>query len=187
MPINHDLALGLGLAEKVTASRVTARYRSAQAVDPLVVDVVAGSLEAVFEVPCLDDPSIKLNKATAHSWLVYTARSFVSDEAASHLGDFLEWFERTRGEQRERARHDADDRNAIAVTVFNDRASARVNDVSSVLLRDAVLWALTAGRGLSTAAAPRSFLEAFAEADGPAAAESEVLEVVSRLDWAALR
>jgi hypothetical protein len=175
------------LAEKVTASRVTARYRSPEAVSDEVIQIAERSLASVFGAPCLDDSAIRLNKATAHSWLLYAARTFASDNKASDFNSYLEWFERTRGQQRELARRDPEDRSALAVSVFNDRATARVNDVSSVLLRDAVLWALAAKQGDATATGPRSLLAAFAEADGPATAESRVLETITRLRWAQLR
>jgi hypothetical protein len=152
-----------------------------------VIQIAERSLASVFGAPCLDDSAIRLNKATAHSWLLYAARTFASDNKASDFNSYLEWFERTRGQQRELARRDPEDRSALAVSVFNDRATARVNDVSSVLLRDAVLWALAAKQGDATATGPRSLLAAFAEADGPATAESRVLETITRLRWAQLR
>ncbi len=77
------------LGEKVTASRVTARYRSREPFDSDVIGIVEASLADVFGVPCLDDPTIRLNKATAHSWLICAARAFSSDNRFSRFNSYF--------------------------------------------------------------------------------------------------
>ena len=175
------------LGEKVTASRVTARYRSTKAFRGEIISLAAQSLKTMFEAPCFDDPAVRLNKATAHSWLIFVARALSTDNRPSDLPGYIGWFERVRSQQREMARRDPGDANAVAVSVFNDRATARVNDVASVILRDAILWALAASTGEVDTVGPTALRRALDGAEGSAAAESAVLETVAELDWADMK
>ncbi len=118
---------------------------------------------------------------------VPTPTRTVTPPTDTSVGSYFEWFERARAHQRDVARSELEDRNATAIAIFNDRATARVNDVASVLLRDAVLWGLAAEQGEVLTEGPRRLLEAFSYADGPATAESQALEAVALLGWTELR
>lgn len=174
------------LAEKATASRVTARYRTPEPFLDDVVDIAAQSLVRLFSVSSLDYAEIRLNKATTHSWLLYLARAMVRSTGLDGFDAYFEWFERGRHEREAGPRESADP-SAVAFDVFNDRATARVNDVSSVLLRDSILWALKRANGDLGLDSSGALWAALQDADGLAAAEARVLHAVTQLEWANLR
>ena len=62
------------LGEKVTATRITERYRSSEPFSEDVLGVARRALSTFFAIECLDDDTVRLNKATAHSWLLFVAR-----------------------------------------------------------------------------------------------------------------
>jgi hypothetical protein len=135
------------LAEGVSASKLTARYRSGE---PFSRDVMAWAEESaavLFGLPSLDDPRVRLNKATAHSWLCFVARGLRMSNW--QLDDeFVSSVERRRARHRrphvEEMSDDVSSRDDGLIALLNDRATSRVNDVTSVVLRDAILWILYA-------------------------------------------
>ena len=142
------------LAEKVTASRVTERYRVHDVIPSSVLGWAMDAIGFFFGSSALDDPAVRLNKATIHSWLCFSARSLrhlaVSE---SSFGDFIVAVEAKRSAERRPSSdrlHLLNEFEQRALQVFNDRASARVNDVSSVILRDVILWCLWALDGRET-------------------------------------
>lgn len=130
------------LDEKVTASRITERYRKEA---PFAEDVVKWgerSISVLFSSSSLDLELVRLNKATMHTWLCFVARALALECDISQLSDFIRVFESTRS----RLRRESEIPNNLyqlppaLLDIFNDRATSRVNDVSSVLLRDVILW-----------------------------------------------
>lgn len=175
------------LGEKVTASRVTARYRTPDPFSDVAIDLAKSALEDLFSTPALDDPGVRLNKATAHTWLLYLARGHATGAPHDRFDSFFEWFERRRAERRPSAGQHSDDPEALGIRVFNDRATARVNDVSSVLLRDYVLWAVSTHRRMGVAIGVPMLWEALERAHDPVAAEALLLETGQLIDWARFR
>jgi hypothetical protein len=126
------------LAEKVTAGAVTDVFRSAEGFSESCTRRAKMSLE-VFASACKTiSAPIRFNKATLYSWLCFIAAAI--DPQASPklspemLGGFIGSFESRRTDTR--ASH-AD----ALLALFNDRATSRVADISSVLARDFVVWA----------------------------------------------
>jgi hypothetical protein len=89
----------------------------------------------------------KFNKATLFSWLIFLVRADLSGNSPrqDELRDFLDYFETMRNS----AGHDTNAATHLVAgvapaarlfAIYETRASARVADVSSVLLRDAILW-----------------------------------------------
>ncbi len=171
------------LNEKVTAGQVTARYRAAEPLSAATMDLAEAALESVFGTPALDDPNIRLNKATAYSWLLYAGRAIARNIKLDRLDDYLGWFERTRVIARSSdTQLPATD--LVGLAVFNDRATARVNDVSSVVLRDAVLWALAREPWPgSTEAESQAFRAALHGKESTRAAEAALTETADDLEW----
>jgi hypothetical protein len=133
------------LAEKVTAGRLTERYRVGLPFPASVLDWAAIAIDTFFGAPCLELESVRLNKATAFSWLCFTARGLERDADMGRLDEFVFRIESTR--TRVRRLHsdsqlDHSGPHEKLYAIFNDRATSRVNDVASVLLRDATLWIL---------------------------------------------
>ncbi|WP_134734201.1 DUF262 domain-containing protein [Amycolatopsis nivea] len=142
------------LTEKVTAQRITNRYRSTEVFPDETVNQAKQSIKFVLSLPLLNrSGSRKPNKATIHTWLCMAAKLHRHDLLGSYgsgLADVIELVEQSR------VKSDLTTGRARAVlTVFNDRATSRVADVSSVVLRDLTAWMLFSDRvPLSTGATP---------------------------------
>lgn len=133
------------LTEKITAQRITNRYRSSTLFPADMLMQAKQSLKFVLDLPLLTSSSSrKPNKATIHTWLCMAAklhRHDSLDRLGPGLGDIIELIETKRVKP---DLSSASDRAVLAV--FNDRATSRVADVSSVVLRDLTAWMLFASR-----------------------------------------
>lgn len=145
--------LDLGtLRTKVTASGINDLYRRTSPLDQTVsarfeytIKLAASVIEAMTADP-LPTHTPKLNKATLYSWLVFWARLNMA-VPPSDLARFLRAFEHNRTQTAESANSGSfnifivPSSAVISLSrVYTDRATARVSDVSSVLLRDFALW-----------------------------------------------
>jgi len=129
------------LGEKVISARITNRYRSSDPFPPSILDWAQDSIAALFSQQCLGRDDVRLNKATTHSWLCFAARGLRAGQSLDQFDAHILRIESARntansvavaGKQRQNEE--------ILVRIFNDRATSRVNDVSSVILRDVILW-----------------------------------------------
>jgi hypothetical protein len=131
---------------------LTEKYRSSEAFSP---DVFERSLSAIQRFGVMSshvETPIRLNKATFYSWLWFLSDTalFMGDATTpAFLGRFLSSFERAReaaGLYTDSSGEIVRDLYAASnllpplLSLYNDRSSARVADVSSVLTRDAVIW-----------------------------------------------
>ena len=143
------------LLVKISASDVTARYRQGNPFPHPVLERATATLEALGAAAQLLLRPVRLNKATLHTWLVFLgSHRWKRPPAAAHVADFIARFERARLAVRgsisapgRSANVEAllDERSRTrALIIFNDRASSRVADVSSIVMRDAVTWLLWA-------------------------------------------
>lgn len=137
------------LDEKVTAASLERRYRSGRGFGRYVTDQIASAITALANASHSDVPW-KQNKATLFSWLYFiTDNRWVGAPLYSAFFDaFINAFESYRsGSRTAKFAHLSSDGSAPMITptireavlIFNDRASSRVNDVSSVILRDLCL------------------------------------------------
>jgi len=85
---------------------------------------------------------VNLNKATLWSWVMFLAYYIKNTKNidVNLVGKFLDWFESQRLYCKGFGM-DTNDANRSMMVLFNDRAASRVSDVSSVVIRDMVLWA----------------------------------------------
>jgi len=83
--------------------------------------------------------NLKLNKATFLSWLVFTYSLNVNGNLLR--SEFVARFEELRGQHRRGEERISEPTRAL-LAIYNDRASYRVNDTSSILLRDLTLHLL---------------------------------------------
>ncbi|MDE8669829.1 DUF262 domain-containing protein [Pseudarthrobacter sp. H3Y2-7] len=125
------------LTEKITAGRITARYRQADEFPNDIVDDATNAVRFILASPMLDSDvaQIRPNKATIHTWLCLVSRSGVYKAPQKEMNRFyagVEWIERNRWEPS----IVEDAKLATALRIFHDRSTARVADVSSVVLRD---------------------------------------------------
>jgi len=141
------------LQEKVTAGVLAAKYRSNEGFSPYSIERAEEALRTLGSMTGYVRIMIKFNKATLYSWLWFLTecRELLfhhSDPAL--LGEFLTSFEAARFKLKA-TRFDDPPITRFSFsppilyglfTVYNDRSSARVADVSSVLSRDVVIWLL---------------------------------------------
>jgi len=141
------------LSEKVTATRLERRYRSGAPFPTSVINLIEASIERLSLVFHAEWPW-KQNKATLFSWFYFLidnrwARSNHNNE---FLVTFFNSFEALRADTLLSINYATDPSisNEVhvlahqpaartAIRIFNDRSSSRVNDVSSVILRDVCL------------------------------------------------
>ncbi len=124
------------LLEKITAGRITERYRVAREFLPEVVHATESSMSLLLSMPMLDGaPQIRPNKATIHTWLCLISRFRVFDASTDEVEKFNEgisWIEEHRWNHLDIETPQT----SSLLRIFHDRATARVADVSSVVLRD---------------------------------------------------
>jgi hypothetical protein len=116
-----------GFGVKSTESRVSDRFRSGTPFSPFVIARVEAAIE-YFANMRAESPPIRFNKASVLSWMLFLSRF---DQEPSHK--FLKTFIDVSSGQY--TFHFLTE----AAGVFEDRASLRVTDVSSVAYRDFVL------------------------------------------------
>ncbi|WP_165952637.1 DUF262 domain-containing protein [Kribbella albertanoniae] len=131
------------LLEKVTAAKVTNRYRRDDEFSERVLTEAKAALKHVLSSPPFQARAegVKPNKATIHTWLCVAAKLHRSD-SLSALGEVLDstmlWVEQSRFLRDMHARMGPTASGTLAV--FHDRSTSRVADVSSVILRDLTAW-----------------------------------------------
>jgi hypothetical protein len=135
------------LSEKITSGDLTDLYRQDKPLKTDTIDLINNAILLFSTSKQLVPPSLKFNKATAFSWLIFLVRAKLhnySPLSNREFPNFLKFFEKTRNN----AVHDTDSMRLLAncapvgrlFSIYESRSSARVADVSSVMLRDAVIW-----------------------------------------------
>lgn len=139
------------LAEKITASDLADLYRSDIPLSSRAISLIQSSVDKFSEAQrFLDSLKSKFNKATIFSWFLFLVRvdlhqyHFVD---ARLLGEYLSFFELTRieaaiGVETTTLSIAPQIETGALLSIYESRSSARVADVSSVLLRDATIWIL---------------------------------------------
>lgn len=129
------------LDAKITSSRVTERYRSEHGFPPPVIRSATEGLKFLLSLSELDaQPRIvRPNKATVHTWLCLAAQLSAMN-ALEQNADLISRVITQIEEQRwNRARTEQSVASGLLLA-FQDRSTARVADVSSVLVRDLIAW-----------------------------------------------
>lgn len=192
------------LRKKATESAINAMYRRKEPLNQTVSiwlrDAVQETAAAMVESYRSRDPKIRLkhNKATLLSWILFFSRISSKGDIKS-LHAFLDHFEAVR--QGSFTDTTLDERFglsespiAILLLLFTDRATSRVGDVSSILLRDFVLWYSWhefSGSGAATCTDSsyeliHRFREHLASATSPVtveSVESATLEFIEKIRW----
>lgn len=116
-------------AIKSTESLVSQRFKERNEFSSAIVSRARRSID-FFAQSREDAIAVRLNKASALSWLLFFSRF----DAVNPNLDYMTFFQQSAA--------GASARNFIpeARAVFQDRASLRVTDVSSVVYRDVALW-----------------------------------------------
>ncbi|ERH49509.1 hypothetical protein O203_15890 [Ectopseudomonas chengduensis] len=130
------------LNTKITSSDLIDLYRSETALSSQVTSVIREALRLMAGVDRGSLLGLKFNKATLYSWLIFLSRA-ISHGMVNVVEDNLNKF-----------MHDFNFKRALGgidntifgipaswvINIYESRSSARVADVSSVLLRDAIIW-----------------------------------------------
>ena len=134
------------LAQKITSSDLVDRYRSEDPLQERAIHMIQHAIEVFHGAREELRDRVQLNKATVYSWFLFVIRADVIGTGTFNsklLGGFLPWFEgqkllsdliRPGVTTRELLLHQL-------MRIYIDRSAARVADVSSVVLRDAAIWA----------------------------------------------
>jgi hypothetical protein len=136
------------LTEKHTANSVTARYRESTGFAPGIEMVVEDCLDCLFRCISLRKTNTKLNKATIFTWLIFIFEYKELIGNAFDITIYFDYFESIRertslfSEPNFIPKGITSDGMLQAIQIYQDRASSRVADVSSVVLRDLVLWGM---------------------------------------------
>lgn len=130
------------LKEKVTANKLADRYRSETPFPEEAVNLTEESFKVLGQAIRCCESHVNLNKATLWSWVMFLAYYIKNTKNidVNLVGKFLDWFESQRLYCKGFGM-DTNDANRSMMVLFNDRAASRVSDVSSVVIRDMVLWA----------------------------------------------
>lgn len=115
-------------AMKSTESLVSQRFRQGEGFDDSVIATVRKSIDN-FSISRNELLGVRLNKASTLSWLIFYSRFGCIKPNEQFMGSLYSGDPLVK-------------RNFIseALALFNDRASLRVTDVSSVAYRDFALW-----------------------------------------------
>lgn len=131
------------IATKITANDLVELYRSVTPLESRTYDLIERTLNVL--ISALDGGiKPKFNKATLYSWLIFIARGLSSGafqgDASSSIADFLTYFSAiTVGAARPMQDFSYPQMSRL-LTVYEDRATSRVADVSSIVIRDLVIW-----------------------------------------------
>jgi len=147
------------LRQKITAANLEQRYRSDTPFDYEIYDRVEKSIERLAAAIGNSTYSFRLNKASLYSWLLFATSPYIDIFKSHYMASmFMNHFESERytgadfddesfeGKRRKkfevvepRISRPINREWVTCLQIFNDRASSRVNDVSSIILRDAAL------------------------------------------------
>lgn len=138
------------LLEKVTSNSVTNKYRSQEEFSKDTLYRVHKAVDFFGEASIFVDFKAKFNKATLFSWLCFIAQLHSNRIGISSkiLGRYISFFEYNRVSLKtinmqnklNMYKYEMSSFDEELLRIFNDRASSRVADTTSVIARDIVLW-----------------------------------------------
>lgn len=134
------------IAEKIKASDLADLYRRDIPLSSRTEDVL-NQVARLFSMARFHSvEKVSLNKASLFTWLVFLGRSRLAghDFNPFQLAAFFSYFEDDRRKVLQPAPGSMASKGNVVkealYRIYDDRSSARVSDVSSVVLRDAVIW-----------------------------------------------
>lgn len=136
------------LTKKITANTVTSRYRESTGFSNDLIQAAMECLESLSDCLASRESPSKLNKATISSWLIFIYRALRIGVDVDSIMEFYSQFEYLRENHEYIIKKDAIPNGMTHVflikilQIYQDRASSRVADTSSVIFRDIILWAM---------------------------------------------
>lgn len=134
------------LAEKITAANLADLYRQDAPLNERTLCLVNEAAEILVSTKEYITSAPRFNKATLFSWMIFLVRAHLTGSkeiGGAMIAAFLGCFEAQRSnptEVEQAGKLAPPARLPWLLKVYEDRSSARVADVSSVILRDAVIW-----------------------------------------------
>lgn len=138
------------LTEKITSNGLADRYRSTEAFPDEVINDASLSIRLLGESRLHIQDKTRFNKATLYSWLWFISQANkveYPELTESLVGRFINYFESLRNHVRNISMDETFVESIIPsvianqlILIYNDRATARVADVSSVVYRDIITW-----------------------------------------------
>lgn len=140
------------LETKITATTLERRYRKGSGFTQDNIDLISISIEKLSIIVNEYPGYIRLNKASLFSWLFFLAdrrvggelddytisKFFIEFESLRQAQTKFDWVEREIESENRKILQDLKSWKEC-ISIFNDRSSSRVNDVTSVILRDLCL------------------------------------------------
>ncbi|WP_369253362.1 hypothetical protein [Geodermatophilus amargosae] len=145
------LTLEIGsLREQLSGAAVTRKYRSGAPFDRVALIRAREALEDLSRLPSFQAGALRFNRATLFSWLIFgvrlrrATRGKLDPETFDSFALLFAAMLEKRREARRTGGPLAEESwpTGSLLDVYDDRATARVLDVTSVLLRDAVIAVL---------------------------------------------
>ncbi|ENP8321494.1 TPA: DUF262 domain-containing protein [Vibrio vulnificus] len=182
------------LGKKITSSAITDKYRSENGFSKRCISLLKSALTTLSEALELSGATVRFNKASFHSWVLFVISlekfnlpikklaNFISDFELSRTNDELDFFAHPKFKATTEGVKQA-------VTVFIDRSTSRVADTSSVILRDVVLHGLFYIYSDTHFDDPqvRRLVEQFSHLVNRASvSDDELLALAKNFDWRAL-
>lgn len=138
------------ISTKIGANDLIELYRSEQPIKLEIEERLGKALQLFGEAGKLTISRPRFNKATVYSWLIFLVRGLVSVPQEfmqpKIIADFMGYFESERifcsiGSSKGTTQSIAHQMNAEWLfSTYDDRSTSRVADVSSIILRDLVIW-----------------------------------------------
>jgi len=125
------------LRKKITANIITSRFREGESFSTHLIEVAKQTLFILSKLIQLSNISVKLNKATTLTWLIFIYKYKSYNLSQKLLVDFFRYFENNKQDQKNQ-----NELMTLIYLVYQDRSSARVADTASVVLRDFSLWSI---------------------------------------------
>lgn len=134
------------LEVKITSGDLAELYRSEDPLGYRAVGCVEHIIDMFSDVERKGYPPIRFNKATLATWMIFIARCIIHNVQwmkADTLLDFMHYFE-IRSKSFDYPEGEVVGRlsSEHLFYLYHSRSSSRVSDVSSVMIRDAVVWLL---------------------------------------------
>ncbi|MBX3696664.1 MAG: DUF262 domain-containing protein [Dokdonella sp.] len=185
------------LLRKTTSTALADKYRSGEPFSPRATKSVKCALDIMAAAQERASSSIRLNKATAQSWMVFlsVAPRYANSgtDSSAIFADYMRQFELHRatiGQNALFANNNTDktywESFSVAFDVYEDRATSRVSDISSVVLRDLVLWLCFAGwcKQKSDWLSPNDRIQALCQlANRSPINAADIERIAQELDW----
>ncbi|WP_082223537.1 DUF262 domain-containing protein [Pseudomonas sp. RIT-PI-a] len=136
------------LTKKITANTVTSRYRESTGFSNDMIQASMKCLQNLGDCLASREYPSKLNKATISSWLIFIYRAIRIGLKPYTVVEFFSQFEYLRENHEYVIQKDSIPTGMThafllkVMQIYQDRASSRVADTSSVIFRDMILWGM---------------------------------------------